>query len=135
MDGLPAHLPPEGVEAFTSLTCPDCRGGVTVRLHKALAVFMCRVGHSYSVDELIEGKEAALETRLWEAVYAFEELAVVLDNLDRSHLADGLDPAARRERAAQAGEQAARLRSIIQVDRPIVSRDPPGHLARPAPPP
>lgn len=132
MDALPAAVPPDGVETFTGVICPDCRGAVTVRIHKALAVFTCRVGHAYSADELIRGKEAALETRLWEAVYAFEEMAVLLDDLDRHDLADRVEPAVGQRRAALAREQATRLRAIIQADRPVVVV--PGHRAGPAMP-
>jgi hypothetical protein len=103
---------------------------VTVRIHKAHAVFTCRVGHSYSADELVGGREGALEVRLWEAVYAFEELAVLLTDLDRQHLTDGIDPAASLQRIAQAREQAARLRAIVQADRPVVGPAPPGHTGR-----
>jgi two-component system chemotaxis response regulator CheB len=131
MDALPADVP-DGVVNFTNLVCPDCRGAVTIQRHKGHTVFTCRVGHSYSVDELIAGKEAALEVRLWEAVYAFEEMAVLLPDLDRLHLTDGLDPAASRQRAIQAAEQAARLRAIVQVDRPVPAPSPPGRTAGPA---
>ena len=80
------------------------------------------------------GKEAALEVRLWEAVYAFEEMAALLPDLDRLHLTDGLDPAASRRRAAQASEHAARLRAIVQADRPVPAPDPPGRTTGPVMP-
>jgi two-component system chemotaxis response regulator CheB len=122
MDGLPDRLPSDGGDAFTGLTCPDCRGSLSVGLRGRLAAFTCRVGHVYSADELVAGKEAALECRLWEAVYAFEEMGALLDDLVRLGLADALEPAA-GERVRQAHEHAAGLRSIIQVDRPVGVRD------------
>jgi two-component system, chemotaxis family, protein-glutamate methylesterase/glutaminase len=131
MDALPADMPADGIETFTGVVCPDCRGSVTVRIHKTHAVFTCRVGHSYSADELIGGKEGALEVRLWEAVYALEELAVLLTDLDRRHLANGADPVESPQRIAQAREQAARLRAIIQADRPVAPA-PPGGAGGPA---
>jgi two-component system chemotaxis response regulator CheB len=124
MDALPTNMPADGVEIFTGVVCPDCRGSVTVRIHGSHAVFTCRVGHSYSADEMIGGKEGALEVRLWEAVYAFEELAVLLTDLDRRHLSDGVDPAASLQRIAQARDQAARLRAIVQADRPVAPPPP-----------
>jgi hypothetical protein len=126
MEALPERLPPDGVDVFTGLVCPDCRGCLVLRLHRRHAVFTCRVGHSFSTDELIAGKESALESRMWEAVYAYEELAVLLSDLDRHHLVERVGADAHRQRAAQAGEQAARLRSIIQVDRPVTEREPAG---------
>jgi two-component system chemotaxis response regulator CheB len=134
MEGLPERLPPDEVDVFTGLVCPDCRGSLAVRLHRGHAAFICRVGHSFSTDELIAGKESALELRMWEAVYAFEELAVLLSDLDRHRLADQLGADACRQRATQAEEQAARLRSIIQVDRPVTPRASAGNDARPGMP-
>jgi two-component system chemotaxis response regulator CheB len=125
MDGLPARLPVER-QGFTGLICPDCRGSLTVRLQGRLASFTCRIGHTYSLEELLVGKESALETRMWEAVYAFEEMAALLTDLDRHGLAQGIGPAACRERAGLTREQAIRLRSLIQVDRPLRSRQPLG---------
>ena len=123
MNGLPEHQPIDGVEAFTGLNCPDCRGSLTMRLHRVHAFFPCRVGHAYTSDELIVGKEAALETRLWEAVYAFEEMAALLADLDHYRVTESVDIAACRDRAAAARAQALRLRSIIQTDRPLVPRN------------
>ncbi|HEU4437638.1 MAG TPA: hypothetical protein VFT36_00215 [Methylomirabilota bacterium] len=80
MDALPGRLPPDGVDVFTGLVCPDCRGSLAVRLHRRHAAFICRVGHSFSE------------------------------------------------------EQAARLRSIIQVDRPVTPRASSGDDPRPAVP-
>ena len=124
MEGLPERLPPDGVDVFTGLVRPDCRRSLVVRLHRGHAAFVCRVGHAFSKGELIAGKESALETRMWEAVYAFEEVAVPLSGLDRHHLAREAGAAAGRQRTAQA--QAGRLRSIIQADRPLTSSEPAG---------
>lgn len=127
MDGLPDRLPVDGGDTFTGLTCPDCRGNLAVRIHSRQAFFTCRVGHAYSADEVVTGKEAALEIRMWEAVFAFEEMAALLADLMRHGLADGIDPAACRERVGQAWEHAAGLRSIIQADRPVAMRAPGRH--------
>ena len=127
MDALPTDLPPSGTDGFTGLVCPDCRGALTVQNHKNHVGFTCRVGHSYSADELIGGKEAALETRLWEAVYAFEEMAVLVSDLEPHELFEEADFAAFRRRAAQARDHAGRLRAIVQADRPLGAPASPGH--------
>jgi two-component system, chemotaxis family, protein-glutamate methylesterase/glutaminase len=126
MDSLPGILPSDGNDEFTGLVCPDCRGSLTVRIHRRLAMFTCRVGHAYSAEELVAGKEAALESRMWEAVYAFEEMAALLADLVRHGLADGVGAAAAEERGGRARAQAAALRSIIQTDRPVGLRQPVG---------
>jgi hypothetical protein len=91
-------------------------------------------GDSFSVDELITSKESALEVRLWEAVYAFEEMAALLKDLDRLHLADRIGSAACQTRIGSAGEHAIRLRSVIQADRPVIPRESAGRPAGPVPP-
>ena len=32
MEGLPEQRPPDGVDVFTGLVCPDCRGSLAARL-------------------------------------------------------------------------------------------------------
>ena len=122
MNSLPNDLPRDGEESFTGLVCPDCAGNLVVRRDAEYLSFRCRVGHAYSVVELIAAKETTLETRLWSAVFAFEELQAMLTELD-AHDAASLDSGACRDRAARAGRQAERLRAIIQDDRPLAPID------------
>ena len=86
---------------------------------------------SRELEELIATKEAALEGRLWEGVYTFEEMAMLLAALDRREPARNVDPVACRQRAAMALAKAARLRSIIQADRPVALSTSAGHGAGP----
>jgi predicted ABC-type transport system involved in lysophospholipase L1 biosynthesis ATPase subunit len=67
------------------------------------------VGHSYSAEELIAGKETALESSRWEAV--------------RDHHPHRLSQLSRQlgQRAALAREHDARPRSVIQADRPVAA--------------
>jgi hypothetical protein len=81
-------------------------------------VFECRVGHTYSVDELLVAKEERLHTRLWIAYTALIELTALLDDLS----ARGLDDDGRRRYAARsesARTQAARLRRLIEDNSPV----------------
>jgi two-component system chemotaxis response regulator CheB len=119
MNSLPSDLPLDGEESFTGLVCPDCAGNLVVRRDAEFMTFRCRVGHAYSLVELVTAKETTLETRLWSAVFAFEELQALLTELDAHGLAESLDSGACRDRAALAGRQAERLRAIIQDDRPL----------------
>jgi hypothetical protein len=66
------------VPEVTGIACPDCCGVLAVRIEgrdKELS-FVCRIGHTDDVTELLSAKEEALEDRLWSAVTGFEELAV-----------------------------------------------------------
>ena len=61
MATLPGPLPPDGREALTALICPECEGAVSIRLHGRRVFFACRVGHAYSLAELVSGKEQVIE--------------------------------------------------------------------------
>jgi hypothetical protein len=124
MWALPATLSPDAGEQLTGIGCPDCSGvlGVTaIGKHNHLQ-FRCRVGHAYSITELLEAKEQAIEKQLWSATQALEEMAAFLGDLER-HL-ETLD-APRferlfRERAALATRHALDLRVVIANERPLL---------------
>jgi two-component system, chemotaxis family, protein-glutamate methylesterase/glutaminase len=127
MRALPADFSGDAVERFTGLMCPDCGGNlVVVRLGEAHLHFRCRVGHAYSLIELLSAKEERLEARLWGAVFAFEELGALLEDLiprlSRPSDARLVEVFRRRREQGRAG--ASRLRQIIDDDEPLVGVDP-----------
>ena len=132
MSTLPGHLPPEGVDAFTGLVCPDCAGNIVLRLEERHPTFACRVGHAYSAEELVTGKETVLEQRLWAAVFAFEELGDLLSDLIHHDLAQGFDRETCLARVRLARQQALVLRDVIASDRPVTERPPVGARRRAA---
>ena len=99
---LPDSLPADGEDRFTGVACPDCSGVLTLRAHGTLVTFACRIGHMYSYAELLASKEEILERR-------------------RPRL-EPADPEPQRRRGAIARQEAARLRSIIEADRPLGPR-------------
>src|SRR5262249_31732778 len=115
MDSLPEKLPRNDAEAFTGLVCPDCSGNVVVRIQERHVALACRIGRAYSIEELVGRKEAALEERMWAAVFAFEELGAFLTALPHHDLTDGFDVEAREARATLALQKALVLRSIIET--------------------
>lgn len=58
--GSPGHL--------ASLTCPDCGGTLWHLDDYGTQRYRCRVGHAFSADNLMVGKQAAIEAALWAAV-------------------------------------------------------------------
>lgn len=106
---IPGDVPPGGEERATSLVCPDCAGTLVVRREGSRSlVFRCRVGHLYATPELLAGKEARLEVRLWSVVAALDELAALLRDL-------GCDP----ERRQRVERHAAMVREIIEQSRAV----------------
>jgi two-component system chemotaxis response regulator CheB len=121
-----AHEPPQ----VTGVTCPDCAGTLQVERqgHKAHLHFACRIGHTYSVTELLSAKEQRLEERLWATLLALEEYATLLENLA---------PQAARECGANAGsacqDRRSALRSMARAVRELIEKDRPLSLSQDVP--
>jgi two-component system chemotaxis response regulator CheB len=58
----------------SALTCPDC-GGTLWLVSDAPMRFRCRVGHAFSSESLLVGKQNAVEAALWAAIVALQERA------------------------------------------------------------
>jgi two-component system chemotaxis response regulator CheB len=106
-------IPPDATEPgktrFTALTCAACPGALTVKAEgRGHLVFECRIGHVYTLGELLAVKERCVEEMHWNAVEALEELAALLED-------SGSDVV----RAARTREHAAALRCLIEVADPI----------------
>ena len=64
---------------YTGAVCVECPGVIHVRAEGSGELrFTCRVGHAFSLNELIEGKERKLEEWLWSALESIQELAALL---------------------------------------------------------
>jgi len=84
-------------------------------------MFVCRVGHTFSIRELLVGKEEQIETRLWSAVVGLEELVEILDDFGQRARRQGLTSAARAldERIRRVETQIAAMRSAIADNRSV----------------
>jgi two-component system chemotaxis response regulator CheB len=115
---IPQDLPPDGIEAQTGMACPDCSGTLVLMVRKRFATFRCRVGHAYSLLEVVMGKEDMVERRLWETVASLEELADFLEVASRHGFHD-LDPSICQRRSTDARNHAQALRAVIDTERPF----------------
>src|SRR5262249_51464189 len=106
MRALPSSSPEIPDELITGLSCPECFGVLPVRTEGNCGVlhFRCRIGHAYAVGEVIGGKERAIETHMWAAVTALDELATLLRELVGTRRA-GAHAAVYQERAERALRQ------------------------------
>ena len=84
-------------------------------------MFVCRVGHTFSIRELLVGKEEQIETRLWSAVVALEEFVEVLNDFGQRARRQGFVGAARAldQRARRVGAQITAMRSAIADNRAV----------------
>ena len=122
--GSPSHVPTRSQEGGdrgvpSEFVCPDCGGTLFERPDGGVDRFVCRVGHAYSPESLLEHQDEHIENVLWSAVRAFEERADLarrmMDRLDRA----GLDHAADRYRIRieESRRHGAQLREYLTRPR------------------
>ena len=101
---------------LTPLTCPECGGTLWHRHDYGAERYRCRVGHSFSADGLMLGKQAALESALWAAIVALEERAEVSRRIARRIELSGRSARLARYQAdsATAEQRAGVLRDLIR---------------------
>jgi two-component system chemotaxis response regulator CheB len=116
MDAFAKDLTPEDGNQHTGMVCPDCHGSLTVGAEEPSSrlIFRCRVGHVYSAEDVLIGKEDALEAALWTALHALEELAAFLVDIDDGIPSLDADERTRRISSLQAHARA--LRDLIGKD-------------------
>ena len=78
-DALPEPVDRE--PRVAAVSCPDCGGSLRVSVVGEALYFVCRIGHSYGLSEVLAAKEDRLENRLWTVVTAVEELGARLKDL------------------------------------------------------
>lgn len=119
MDAFPRDISPSDGERHTGLVCPDCGGALVVRAEppRNHLVFRCRVGHVYAPEDMLILKEERLEACLWTAVYAAEELAAFLEDIDNR--IPSLEDGDRRARTARLQANAQVVRNVIANDRSV----------------
>lgn len=72
----------EKKHAITSpFTCPECSGTLWEVNENGEIRFECRVGHSYSLDDISEAEDENVERSLWVALRALEESAALEQRL------------------------------------------------------
>jgi two-component system chemotaxis response regulator CheB len=126
MYALPPELAPGRRDQVSGITCPTCHGSLEVRVEGAGHLhFTCRVGHSFSLTEVLTSLEEFLEDTVWAAIRASEELAALLhDAIDfRSRMPDGVPDGTYERRRRRAVDQAAALRAIVERNEPITFAD------------
>ena len=120
MEAVPRDLT-DGDRRTSGLVCPECYGVLQV---EALGpndhlLFICRIGHTFSLTELLASKETDLEERGWSAVLAAEEMVALLGDLLRDRRFQAGEVAAVEARRDRAGKVAASFRAALRNDRAL----------------
>jgi two-component system chemotaxis response regulator CheB len=126
MFALPHDLEPGRGDRVSGITCPTCHGCLEVRVEGAGHLhFTCRVGHAFSLREVLIALERFLEDTVWAAIRGSEELAALLEDViaHRSRLAEIAAEGTYEQRLQGARVQATALRAIVEADEPITFND------------
>lgn len=127
MYALPPDLAPPSADRVSGIACPVCHGVLNVRAEgTGHLAFTCRIGHAFSLKEVMIALEHLFEDTVWAAIRASEEIDALLGDVVafRQRVTDGPSDATYEERRRRARQQAARLRQLLERDDPITFRDP-----------
>ncbi|WP_166177642.1 chemotaxis protein CheB [Rubrobacter tropicus] len=100
---------------LSGFTCPECSGPLYGIEDGPLTRFRCRVGHAYTAEAVLEGKNGALEEALYAALNALEEAAEMAEKLAARAQSGGQPRASERfqARARKSREQATKIRRVM----------------------
>jgi len=65
----------------SGFACPECNGVLWESADESLPRFRCRVGHAYSIENLLAAQGTALDAALWAAYRALEERAALTERM------------------------------------------------------
>ena len=129
MSTFPHDLQPADGRQRTEIICPECGGSITVQAIGSgrVLAFRCRVGHAFTLEDMIVGKEAHIESLMWQMLHAYEEFAALLKDVgDPTNQLKSLPDHERVRRIRQVEENADELKRVIERDEPIKLAAPDG---------
>lgn len=116
-------IDPKGTPS--AYTCPECNGTLWEVEEGGLLRFACRVGHTLSIESMLQDQSDSAERALWAALRALEERADLARRMERRSRQGGLNQLAQRysELAESAGYDARVLRDLMLQSRPSAVRE------------
>lgn len=118
----------EGETRLARLACPECGGAMAEISLPTITYFHCHVGHQFGPQTLAAVQAEASEGKLWSAVSALEEQAVVLRHLAGREPAHA--PAGQDDDSRQAAEHARTAQQITELADTIRAHLQSGHDTR-----
>ncbi len=94
----------------TTFTCPECHGALVQLVEDDIVRYRCHTGHAYTASALLAGVTHVVEEKLWQAMRAVEEEAMMLE-----HLAQHFREAGRDTIAEQFLKKAQEARDRAQI--------------------
>jgi len=114
---LDAQQKPEPGSQATLISCPGCTGVLSVIAERGGAHlrFVCSVGHSYSLQTLLQAKEDDVERAFWSVAAFLEHIQMItgmfLQYVEREGLP--IDKESLENRRRQAEVHAEQIRQMI----------------------
>lgn len=115
LDETPVLGAPAG--ELIAFSCPDCNGPIYEQKGPTTSRYVCRVGHAWSRDSMMDAQSDAVERALWVAVQRLEERLRVLDRMRRSAEERG-----QRLSSRYFGEEEDRTREALDTIRMLQTR-------------
>jgi len=108
----------------SAYTCPECHGTLWEVRDGKLLRYVCRVGHAYSGESMLQDQSDAAERALWAALRALEERSDLAVRMAKRSERNKLHQLAHRhyELADSARRDAAILRKLLLENRPTTGR-------------
>lgn len=115
-------------ETPAEYSCPDCGGVLRETTEGELTRYLCRVGHGYAPEALLEAQWDHIEAALWAGIRSLEEHADFSDRLAQ-RLSGNKFSERLSERARAARENARVLHELIEqqiVENTEIAEEPTG---------
>jgi two-component system chemotaxis response regulator CheB len=131
-NGKDELVDPKGTPS--AYTCPECHGTLWEVQEGRLLRYACRIGHSFTMESMLQDQSEATERAVWAALRALDERADLSRRMEQRALASGLEIVANRYRqlAQSAEKDAAVLRKLLLENPPSQSRERSDELANSA---
>ncbi|MGQ9371766.1 chemotaxis protein CheB [Azospirillum sp. ST 5-10] len=101
----------------TTLSCPDCGGGLSEIADGPLLRFRCQVGHAFSAEALTAAQREEVERALWVALRTHEDRVNLYERL-----AEHARSAGRTRVATKWDEHRHDARTTVELLRSVLSR-------------
>jgi two-component system chemotaxis response regulator CheB len=104
----------------SSLTCPDCGGGLWEMKETKPLRYRCHTGHAYSALSLAHSQRDAAEHALWSSIRALREREMLLRRMSNiaEAMGDATQAAAGRVQAERLEEQVRTLQELAETVPP-----------------
>jgi two-component system, chemotaxis family, protein-glutamate methylesterase/glutaminase len=74
---------------YTPLTCDECNGALMRFPEANILRYRCHTGHAYTASALLASVTAAVETKLWQAMRAMEEVNMLMKTISDHYMNSG----------------------------------------------